>query len=165
MKLIDGLAAGRRLYPRLRSDLPDIMLIDVPSVYASPSLPLGRYYPVMIETPLEAVEFERFLQSERPFPIVPDLLNHRPSMLQGQEIMLCHYDIADENWPFILLVKWPAYCTALAPHGDMFARNAYTFELFTHRLDRAKATQILRRSLDGAPSGTQLLSTATQSEP
>lgn len=151
MKLADDLAANRRLYRRGLSDLPDILVIDVPVRYASPSMPLGRFYPMMIETALEAVEVDHFLRVERTHMIVPDLLDRRPSQFQRENVMLCHYDTEDPAWPHILLCQWPCAYTALAGRtSELFARQAYTVELFTYALDRAKATQMLLASLSGS---------------
>ena len=58
MRLIDDLAARRRLYARPTFTAPAMMVIDIPSHLAGDDLPLGRYYPVILETDEELVEFE-----------------------------------------------------------------------------------------------------------
>lgn len=111
--------------------MPDVLLIDVPPVFASPSLPLGRYYPVIIETGAEYTEMEAFLERDRSKPVVPDLLDHRPSALRGDDIVFARYAPSALDWPWLLLCRWPTDYTGMVPRdGDHFARGAYTSEVF-----------------------------------
>ncbi|MBA4090106.1 MAG: hypothetical protein C0494_05870 [Sphingobium sp.] len=148
MKLSDSLAAGRHIYSTTVPTLPDIVVIDVPPDFAAPSLPLGRYYPIIVETALERLELEHFLDLPRSRLIAPALLDRRSSHGQGTEIKLCHYDAADAGWPFILLCQWPTSCTNLVSSSpNMLARGAYTIEMFPTALERAEETLKLWASL------------------
>lgn len=131
MRLADHLAARRRLYARPLATMPDVLLIDIPPIFASPSLPLGRYYPVIFETAAEQAEMEAFLVRERSMPVVPDLLDRRPSALRGDDIVFARYAPSAPGWPWLLLCRWPADYAAMVPQdGDYFARDAYTSEVF-----------------------------------
>lgn len=65
MRLADTLARRRIVYPRPLPTLPDIVLLDLPPRFRSPSLPLGRYYPAIIETEGEWMEWNDFLRADR----------------------------------------------------------------------------------------------------
>ncbi len=131
LTLNDDLAACRQLYRRSLPTLPDILVIDIPSRYARPNLPLGRYYPVILETAAEHAEMESFLAAGRPEPVVPDLFDRRPSALHSGDILFARYAPPAVGWPWVLLCRWPPVYTAMVPaDGDMFARGAYTVELF-----------------------------------
>lgn len=122
--------------------MPDVLLIDIPPIFASPSLPLGRYYPVILETAAEHAEMETFLDQERSAPVTPGLLDRRPSALRGDDIVFARYAPSAQGWPWLLLCRWPADYAAMVPHnGDHFARGAYTSEVFetVDDLDHAKA--------------------------
>lgn len=140
MRLVDDLAARRILYGRPLATMPDVLLIDIPSAFASPSLPLGRYYPVIIETDAEYVEMESFLDRDRPGLVVPDLLDRRPSRLCGDDIVFARYAPSTPGWPCLLLCRWPVDYAAMVPrNGDYFARGAYTCEVFLTLDDLADA--------------------------
>ncbi|MEN2749877.1 hypothetical protein [Sphingomonas sp. T9W2] len=94
MRLGNTIARQRLHYRRPLPTLPDVCLIDIPQPYASPSLPLGRYYPVIIETDVEWREWDRFLNIERQVPVAPDLFDRRPSVLRAGTITFAHYDPA-----------------------------------------------------------------------
>lgn len=131
MRLLDDLAARRALYGRPIATMPDVLLIDIPPVYASPSLPLGRYYPVILETDAEYAEMTAFLAMERSRPVVPDLFDHRPSALRADDIVVARYPPPRPEWPWLMLVRWPADYAAMVPaQDDCFARGAYTSEAF-----------------------------------
>jgi hypothetical protein len=131
MRLVDDLAARRILYGRPLATMPDVLLIDIPRVFASPSLPFGRYYPVIIETDAEYGEMEMFLDRDRPRLVVPDLLDRRPSALQGDDIVFARYAPSALGRPWLLLCRWPVEYAAMVPEqGDHFARGAYTCEVF-----------------------------------
>jgi hypothetical protein len=131
VRLVDDLAACRLFYSRPLPTLPDVLLIDIPAAYASPSLPLGRYYPVILETDTESREMAAFLDAERPAMVVPDLFDYRPSALMTDDIVFARYAPPLAGWPWLLLCRWPVDYTALVPQrGDYFARGAYTSETF-----------------------------------
>lgn len=120
--------------------MPDVLLIDIPPVFASPSLPFGRYYPVIIETDAEYAEMDVFLDQDRSRLVVPDLLDRRPSALRGDDIVFARYAPCAPNWPWLLLCRWPADYAAMVPRqGDYFARSAYTCEIFETVDDLADA--------------------------
>lgn len=140
MRLVDDLAARRILYGRPLATMPDLLLIEIPPVFASPDLPLGRYYPVTIETDAEYAEMEAFLGQDRAGLVVPDLLDRRPSALQGDDIVFARYGSSVLGWPWLLLCRWPVEYAAMVPrHGDHFARGAYTCEVFETLDDLANA--------------------------
>jgi len=147
MRLGDILASRRRHYSRPLPTLPDICVIDIPQPYASPSLPLGRYYPVIIETEAEWAEWDHFLATDRIVPCAPDLFDRRPSALHAGTITFAHYDPAETGWPWILLCCWPADHVARAgDEGDLFARSAYSVEIAaTHAERDAMADRVLDR--------------------
>ncbi len=140
MRLSDDITNNRHFYTRAIATLPDVLLIDIPAAFASASLPLGRYYPVILETIEERQEFEAFLQADRPAPIVPDLLDRRASALTTIDIVFALFDTTIAGWPWLLLCHWPADHVALAAdQGDMFGRGAYTIEIFPDSAARAAA--------------------------
>lgn len=148
MKLTDSIAAKRRIYRRLSTGLPDLVVIDIARHHASSSLSLGRYYPVILETELEMIEFEHFLGCSRPRLIAPDLLDHRASSLQSVDVKLCHYEVDEVGWPYILLCQWPSTYTQLVrASSDLLARGAYTIEMFSTAHERSEATRTLQVSL------------------
>lgn len=131
MRIVDVLAARQMLYYRPLATMPDVLLIDIPVAYASTSLPLGRYYPVILETEAEHREMEAFLNADHPRLIVPDIFDHRPSALLGDDIVFARYAPPCPGWPWLLLSRWPEEYAALVPrHDDHFARGAYTSECF-----------------------------------
>lgn len=124
--------------------MPDVLLIDIPPVFASPSLPLGRFYPVIIESDAEYAEIETFLGRDRLTPVVPDLLDYRPSALRGDDIVFARYAPSAPDWPWLLLCRWPPEYTTMVPgDGDHFARGAYTSEVFETIEDLADAEALL----------------------
>lgn len=140
MRLTDDLAARRRLYARPLATMPDVLLIDIPPAFASPSLPFGRYYPVIIETDAEYGEMESFLDQDRSRLVAPDLLDRRCSGLRGEDIVFARYAPTAPDWPWLLLCRWPADYAAMVPgDGDYFARDAYTCEVFETVDDLADA--------------------------
>lgn len=130
IRLTDTLAQRRILYPRPIATLPDIMILDISAAFAGPTLPLGRYYPIIVETEAELRELVDYLDAPRPVVIVPDLLDRRPSALCASQITLAHYAPPDPEWPYLLLCHWPrAYTRLIAPSADMFTRGSYTIEV------------------------------------
>ena len=143
-------AARRRIYyPRPVASLPDILMIDVPRRFAGKGLPLGRYYPVMVETVEEQLEIDAFLAEERHSMVSPDLLDERPSTMLREHLTIAHYGPSSPGWPFVQLCQWPAEFAARASSKDrMFARGVYTFELFRGRKRLEDASKALLESLD-----------------
>ena len=152
MRLADHLAALRRLYARPLATMPDVLLIDIPPTFASSSLSLGRYYPVIIETDAEYAEMEAFLDRDRPGLVIPDLLDRRLSALRGDDIVFARYAPSAPGWPWLLICRWPADNTAMVPdHGDCFARGAYTSEVFQTADDLVDARFRARWRSSSAP--------------
>lgn len=153
MRLTDDLAARRRLYARPAFTAPAMMLIDVPPHLAGADLPLGRYYPVILENDAELAEFEIFLAADRASAVVPDIFATRPSTLYTGAIALFEYAAPEAGWPWLLLCHWPREHTARAAHDpQLLARGAYTIEIFLGRADLRAAIAILSHQLGGAVS-------------
>jgi len=131
MRLVDTIASCRRLYSRPVPTLPDILLLDVPARFADATLPLGRYYPILLETEVEQVELAAYLDADRQDLVAPTLFDRRPSALLTSRIMLARYAPDQPSWPEILLCHWPVDLVALAPNPQAsFVRQAYTIEIF-----------------------------------
>lgn len=131
MRLIDDLAARWFLYRRPLATMPDVLLIDVPAGYASSSLPLGRYYPVILETGDELREFLAFLEEERPQPVAPPLFDHRPSMLRCNAIVFARYRPPELGWPWLHVCHWSEECVSMVlPTDEHFARGAYSTDVY-----------------------------------
>src|SRR3990167_3362041 len=145
MRLADDLAAVRMIYLRPLATMPDILLIDVPPAYASPSLPLGRYYPVILETEAEWADMDAFLEQDRPRPVAPDIFDRQPSALRGSDIVFARYRPPHPDWPWLMLCRWPEdYVAMVPPGGDHFARDSYTAEVFATAAEIERAeTQLL----------------------
>jgi hypothetical protein len=148
VRLIDHLAARRQYYPRLLPTLPDILVIDIPAVFAADSLPLGRYYPIIVETPEETSEVEAFLGAPRSKPVSPDLLDRRASAFVSEKILFVRYGPPFSGWPWLLLCCWPAAYTAMvAESADYFARGTYTTEMFETQSDLERTERRLLATL------------------
>lgn len=157
MRLTDDLAERRRLYARPAITAPAMMVIDIPRHLAGDDLPLGRYYPVILETDEELVEFEEFLNLERPDLVVPDILATRPGLLHTAAIAMFEYVPPEPGWPWVLLVHWPqAYAEQAAHDPEMMARGAYTMDLFLSRADLLAAVAILVEKT-GGPAGFSVI--------
>src|SRR3546814_2463742 len=91
-------ARHRIFYPRPILAMPDILMIDMPAEFRSPSLPLGHYHPILIETVAEQHELEAYLEEECQVPPSPDLLDARPSAHPADHITVAHYGPPFENW-------------------------------------------------------------------
>lgn len=149
VSLAATLARRRIYYPRPVATLPDILMIDVPKLFASKRLALRRFWLIMVETIDEQSKVETFLEMERASVVLPDLLDERPSLMPAKHLTIAHYRPSEPRWPYVQLCQWPADFTAAAPDKErMFKRGAYTFELFRDRGGLEKATKILLASLD-----------------
>lgn len=112
--------------------MPNVLLIDIPPHHWSPSLPLERYYPVILETDAEYAEMEGFLDMDRLRPVAPDLFDRRCSALNGDDVVNARYAPPLPSWPWLKLCRWPPDYAAMVPaQDDNFARGAYTSEVFT----------------------------------
>jgi hypothetical protein len=148
MRLTDHLAASRCLYHRATLTMPDVMMIDIPPVHAGASLPLGRYYPIILETAAELDEIEAFLSRPRLLLVLPDLLDRRPSNLESDCIVIARYRPPVRGWPWLLLCRWPSDYTVMVPSDEeLFARGAYTSEAFVTRDDLIAAENLLKATL------------------
>ena len=149
VSLAATLARRRIYYPRPVASLPDILMIDIPRRFASKRLPSGRFYPIILETVEEQSEVEAFLAEERDSVIRPDLLDGRPSTSAREHLTIAHYKPSKTSWPYMQLCQWPAEFAARASSRDrVFARGAYTFELFRDRRQLEEATRVLLASFD-----------------
>lgn len=111
--------------------MPAILVIDIPRDLARASLPLDRYYPMILETEEEAREMEAFLAMPRPQIVLPDLFDRKPSALRCEDIVFARHAPAAPGWPWLLLCCWPRRFTDMVPaNSDLFAGSAYTIELF-----------------------------------
>lgn len=127
----DTLSGRRLLYPSSLISAPSVLVIDVPVRHRGVGLPLGRYYPIVLETEAEREEIERFLACSRPTPVPPDLMDHRPSALETDHILISRYDPPASGWPWLSLCRWPTHMADVAKAGGIaMARGCYTMELF-----------------------------------
>lgn len=152
-RLVNDLARERLLYLRVQVTLPDIMLIDVTVRFAHTSLPLGRYYPILLETEAEHRELERYLNASRTAPIRPDLFDRRRSALVAPCITLAQYPPPLPGWPWLLLCHWPPSHTALTDDPDMFARGAYRVAWRRPQRRDDFGTAVRNGRSDEAPAG------------
>ena len=147
--LATTIARRRIYYPRPIASLPDILMIDIPRRFASKKLARKRFHLVMVETVEEHAEFERFLEQERDVVVAPDLLDERLSTFPKEHLTIAHFRPSQPGWPYVQLCQWPAEFAARASNQHpMFARGAYTFELFRERKRLEAATTVLLASLD-----------------
>ena len=131
VSLSSTIARYRIFYPRPILAMPDILMIDIPAGFRRADLALGHYHPILVETIAEQRELEAYLEQEREVVCSPDLLDERPSVLPADHITVSHYRAAVDDWPYVLLCRWPPDLTAAAPEElKMFVRGTYTIELF-----------------------------------
>ncbi|PJG47224.1 hypothetical protein CAF53_02440 [Sphingobium sp. LB126] len=151
VRLIEDMARTRLLYPPPLPTLPAISVIDIPPHYARRDLPLGRYYPAILETQEEAAEFETFLAAERTALIAPNLFDLRPSRLVAASITIAVYPPPEAGWPHVLLCHFPAEEVARVREPMVFARQAYSIEMFETEAGLSRA---MNRLMDTAgPNG------------
>jgi hypothetical protein len=149
VSLATTLARRRIYYPRPIESLPDILMLDIPRQFASNVPRLERFYPIMVETIEEHAELDRFLEQERDLIVAPDLLAGRLSTFPKEHLTIAQFRPSQPRWPYVQLCQWPAEFAARASSMDrVFARGAYTFELFRDRTRLEAATTILLASLD-----------------
>lgn len=124
-------AVRRKLYPSPLPTTPSVMVIDVALRFRGEHLPLGRYYPIIVETNAEREELERHLEDEEGAGFPPDLLDHRASNLVSDRILISRFDPPAPGWPWVSVTRWPdSFRDAAADHGVSMARGCYTMELF-----------------------------------
>ncbi|MDE1918833.1 MAG: hypothetical protein KGH96_22515 [Sphingomonadales bacterium] len=116
--MTDHLAAKRRLYHRPTPVMPDVLMIDIPAALVSDSLPLGRFYPIILEAAQELNEMEAFLHASRSSLVRPDLFDRRPSAIESRCVLIARYTPPAPGWPWLLLCRWPSAYTAMLPAGD-----------------------------------------------
>ena len=131
-RLSDDLARKRLLYPSPLISAPSVLVIDLPRRNRGTGLPLGRYYPIILETDDERIEIERFLAAPRPEAVLPDIFDLRPSQLRSDNVLISRYDPPVSGWPWLSVCRWPdRFTTAKALSGITMARGCYTMELFS----------------------------------
>ncbi len=150
-RLTEDMARTRLLYSPPLPTLPAISVIDIPPHYARRDLPLGRYYPAILETEEEAAEFETFLAAERSTPIAPSLFDLRPSRLVATSITVAVYPPPEPGWPHVLLCHFPTEDVARGEQPMVFARQAYSIEMFASETDISHAMDRLMDMV--APDG------------
>jgi len=143
VSLSSKVARRRAFYPRPILATPDILMIDMPAELREPNLPLGRYCPILVETAAEQRELETYLDEEREQPRPLDPLGSRPSTLPNDHITIAHYGPPIDGWPYVILCRWPPDLTTAAEELRMFARDAYTIELFDDREQLEQASDRL----------------------
>ena len=148
IRLSTSLARRRTFYTRPLATLPDVAMLEIAPPFTSPTVPLGRYYPIIVETDAERTELDAFLDVQRPAVIVPDLLDRRSSSLTTSQITLAHYAPPAADWPCLLLCQWPrAYADLVAGPADMFARERYTTEVLATHEELLDRTRLLLETL------------------
>lgn len=139
-------ARCRIFYPRPIPAMPDIVMIELPSEYRDASAPQEPFYSILIETTAEHDELEAYLADETLEPALPVLFDERPSGLAADHITVAHYGPPVEDWPYVLLCRWPRHLAAATPKDlRMFIREVYTIELFDDQdsLERASDTLLM----------------------
>lgn len=141
VSLSTSVARHRIFYPRPMFSMPDILMIDMAAGSGGANLSLGRYHPILVETITEQHELEAHLDEDRDVSCAPDLLDGRPSVLPADHITIAQYGPPVDDWPYVLLCRWPPNLAAAAPAElKMFARGAYTIELFDDHEQLEQAT-------------------------
>lgn len=142
------IAPRRSYYPRPIASLPDIVMIDISRRFAGGNLPLRRFFPIMIETLEEEAELDAFLAEKRDAVTLAKFLGGRPSTLPAEHLTIAHYGPPGRGWPFVQLCQWPARFAARIPTVHrLFARGAYTCELFLDRDRLERTSQLMLSSL------------------
>lgn len=131
-RLSRSLAGRRILYPSTTIAAPSVLVIDIPPGLRGEGLALARYYAIILETDIELRELEDFLDAPRDAPVPPDLLDHRPSALRADSVLISRYDPPEEGWPWLMVCRWPESYASIAREvpGCAMARGCYTTELF-----------------------------------
>lgn len=131
IRLVDRLARRRLLYRAPIPGGPDVLVIEMPPEMRGVGLPLGRFYPIIVENADEFAELDRFLEAVRAQAIAPSLLDHRPSALRSPHVVITRYDPPQVGWPWVSICRWPdGFTQAAAAQGLAMARGGYTMEMF-----------------------------------
>ena len=124
-------AVARLFYPSPLITAPSVMIVEVPARYRGAMLPLGRYYPIIVETDVERDEVEQALVTGWRDGTGVALLDHRPSNLWSDRVLISRYDPPARGWPWVSVARWPdRFREVAADHGVEMARGCYTMELF-----------------------------------
>jgi hypothetical protein len=116
--------------------VPSVLVIDVPPARRGPGLPLGRYYPIVVETEFERDEIERLIATAGATLRIPDMLERPPSNLRTDRIMIARYEPPAPDWPWLSVTCWPQdFVAAAHRHQITMARGCYTMELFENARD------------------------------
>lgn len=130
-RLSDDLTKKRLLYPSPLISAPSVLVINVPRSNRGTALPLGRYYPIILETDDECAEIECFLNEPRPKAVRPDIFDRRPSQLRSDNVLISRYEPPISGWPWLSVCRWPDNrARAEALPTLLMARGCYTMELF-----------------------------------
>ena len=81
----------------------------------------------------------------RSAPALPDLLDHRPSNLWLETILISRYEPPAEGWPWLSIARWPdEFMAAARTHDLAMARGCYTMEMFdrVNELDAHQAAML-----------------------
>ena len=128
--LASHLAKRRMVYPSPLFTAPHVMVIDVPPERCGPGLGLGRYYAIIIESEAELDEMEQYLLCERAEAARPDLLDHRPSNMHTETILISRYEPPAAGWPWLSVTRWPAALSEADRREVTMARGCYTMDMF-----------------------------------
>ena len=160
-RLSETVARRRILYPSTLIAAPSVLVIDVPPASRGGGLALNRFYAIIIETENERLELEAYLNTARSEFLSPDLLDHRPSNLRSESILISRYDPPAPGWPWLSVAFWPeASASAAREHGIAMARGCYTMEMFQTAADVDAHCATLIESLGThRPLSVRLLST------
>lgn len=144
VSLSPTVARHRVFYPRPVAPMPDILMIDMSAGGRDTVPSFRRFHPILCETIAEQREVEGYLDGQRDGPFPSDPLDARPSVLPTDHTTIAHYAPPAGGWPYLLLCRWPPDLTAAAPKDlNMFARSAYTVELFDDHEQLEQATERL----------------------
>lgn len=130
-RLSDDLARKRLHYPSPLISVPSVLVIDLPPSNRGTGLPLGRYYPIIVETEDESAEIECFLAASRDEAVRPDIFDLRPSQLRSKNVLISRYEPPISGWPWLSVCRWPdSFTMASVSSSVAMARDCYTMELF-----------------------------------
>ena len=121
-----------------------LQMIDMAAAQKEGTPSFQRFHAILCETIGEQQGAEAYLDQRREGPFPSDPLDARPSTLVADHTTIAHYAPPADNWPYVLLCRWPPDLTAVAPTDlNMFARGAYTVELFDNYDQLEQATERL----------------------
>jgi hypothetical protein len=144
VSLNTAVSRHRVFYPRPVAPMPDILMIDLSAGLPDAAGSFRRFHPILCETVSEQQELEAYLDEERDGPFPSDPFDVRPSILPTDHTTIAHYAPPTQGWPYLLLCRWPPDLTTVAPKDlNMFARAAYTVELFNDHAQLELATERL----------------------